>query len=125
MKRLTFLLLFALACNRAETPQQSTAPDAAPADPKIARGRQLVVQYGCTVCHVIPTIDGDHGALGPSLAGVATRPTISMGVVQNTPANLAQYVQDPASLNPQSTMPPIGLNDADADAIASFLLTLK
>ena len=125
MKRLTFLLLVALACNRAETPRQSTAPAAASTDPKVAQGRQLVVQYGCTVCHAIPTVEGNHGALGPSLAGVASRPAISYGVVKNTPENLAQYVQNPASLNPQSSMPPIGLSDADADAVAAFLLTLK
>lgn len=122
MKRLTFLFLFALACNRAETPQQQAAP--APPDPRIESGRTLVAQYGCTTCHVIPGVEGG-GALGPSLAGIGARPTISNGAVQNTPANLAQYVQDPASLNPQATMPPIGLPDSEADAVAAFLLTLK
>lgn len=124
MKRLIFVLLFTVACNRAETPQQATEA-APPPDPRVERGQALVVEYGCTVCHVIPTIAGQGGALGPSLAGIASRPTVSNGVVQNTPENLAQFVQNPASLNPQSSMPPIGLSDGDAEAIAAFLMTLK
>ena len=124
MKRLTFLLLFALACNRAETPQQPTATAPAAADPRVENGRSLVARYGCTACHVIPNVEGG-GALGPSLAGIGSRPTISYGAVQNTPANLAQYVQDPATLNPQASMPPIAIADAEAEAIAAFLMTLK
>lgn len=125
MKRAALIVLFLAACNRGETAQ--TQPQAATpaADPHVARGKQLVTQYGCNVCHIIPNVAGPQGSLGPSLAGVASRPTISEGAVQNTPANLAQFVQNPASLNPQSSMPPIGLPDADASDIAAFLLTLK
>lgn len=123
MNRLVVLLLLAVACNRGETPATETR--AAAPDPRIARGKELVVQYGCTGCHVIPTIEGQQGALGPSLAGLASRPAISNGVVQNTPANLAQFVQNPASLNPQSSMPPMGLPDTDAGDVAAFLATLK
>jgi mono/diheme cytochrome c family protein len=125
MKRLAFLVLSAAlagACNRAEAPRQTAAP--APPDAKIAAGRAAITQYGCNVCHVIPGIEGG-GALGPSLEGIASRPTISNGVVQNTPAHLAQYVQDPGSLNPQASMPPIGVTDAESDAIAAYLMTLK
>ena len=63
--------------------------------------------------------------LGPSLAGLASRPAISNGAVQNTPANLRQFIQSPASLNPQTSMPPIGMPDADAQDLTAFLLTLK
>ncbi|HEX8252172.1 MAG TPA: c-type cytochrome [Thermoanaerobaculia bacterium] len=119
------LLMFAVACGgeKPAAPPQTAAKPVV--DPKVERGRQLVAQYGCTVCHVIPGIEGSHGQLGPSLAGVASRPTLSEGAVQNTPANLAQFIQSPASLNPQSSMPPMGVDDAEADALAAFLLTLK
>ena len=118
MKRVLIVVLLA-ACSR-ETP--------APAKPAAAgdasRGRQLVAQYACTACHVIPGTNG-KGTLGPSLAGVASRAKISMDTVQNTPANLRRFIQTPQALNPESSMPPIGLPDADAQDITAFLLTLR
>jgi cytochrome c2 len=118
------LLLLALACNR-EQPAAPRAQAPPPPDPRLAEGQQLIVQYGCNVCHIIPGITGPQGALGPSLGGVASRPAISQGAVQNTPANLAKFIQSPGSLNPQSSMPPIGVNEDEAQAITAYLLTLK
>lgn len=128
MKRaaLLVLLTFAIACNQREqaaAPQQRAA--APVADPRVEEGKTTIARYGCNVCHVIPGIEGGGGSLGPSLAGIASRPTLSEGAVQNTPQNLAQFVQDPASLNPQSSMPPIGITDAESEAIAAYLMTLK
>ena len=127
MKRLAVFLLLPLlaaACNRDEASKSLTPPEPAPIG-NVERGRALAGQYGCNVCHAMPGVDGPQGSLGPSLAGIASRPTISFGTVQNTPANLVQFIQNPASLNPQSSMPPIGLADADAKDIAAYLLTLK
>jgi cytochrome c1 len=45
--------------------------------------------------------------------------------VQNTPANLRQFIQNPGSLNPQSAMPSIGIPDNDAQDITAFLMTLR
>ena len=119
MKRMLFLFVLALACNRQELPAPAPAPVG-----NAARGQQLMAQYACTVCHIVPGTPG-QGRLGPSLAGVASRPVISNGVVRNTPANLRQFIQNPMSLNPQSSMPPIGLPEADAQDITAFLLTLR
>ncbi|HEV7239559.1 MAG TPA: c-type cytochrome [Thermoanaerobaculia bacterium] len=126
MKRLALilLLLVAAACNRDEA-SKSPAPAKPAPTGNIERGRALAGQYGCNVCHVMPGIDGPQGSLGPSLAGIASRPAISFGTVQNTPANLTQFIQNPASLNPQSSMPPIGLAEADAKDIAAYLMTLR
>lgn len=121
MKRLLILLL-CVACNRAEAPQQQQQSQPAG---NAERGRQLAAQYGCNVCHAIPGVEGPQGSLGPSLAGVASRPSISFGTVQNTPANLVRYIQDPAALNPQSSMPAMALPTNDAQDITAFLLTLK
>ena len=113
------VLLLALACNRQET---ASAPPPPTANPE--RGRQLAAQYGCNACHTIPGVEGPHGALAPSLQGLASRPTISMGTVQNTPGNLTKFIMNPASLNPQSSMPPVGLTPEDAKDIAAYLGTL-
>lgn len=127
MKRMAvaLLLLLAVACNRDEAAKPMAKPVEAPPIGNAERGKALTAQYGCNVCHAVPGIGGPQGTLGPSLAGVASRPTISFGTVQNTPENLAKYIQDPATMNPQSSMPPIGLTDVDAKDIAAYVLTLK
>jgi cytochrome c2 len=117
-------LLLTLACNRPETPAAQQAPAPAPAG-NSERGRQLIAQYACNVCHVVPGTQGPQGRLGPSLAGVASRPAISNGTVRNTPENLRQFITNPSSFNPQSSMPPIPLPDADAQDITAFLSTLR
>ena len=124
MKRLPLLLLtLALACRETPAAQQPAPPPPVPGD--AARGKQLIAQYACNVCHIVPGTQGPQGALGPSLAGVALRPSISNGAVQNTPTNIRQFIQNPASLNPQSAMPPIGMPEADAQNLTAFLMTLK
>lgn len=119
---LVVLVLATAACN----PRESSQPAAgANAPTGAARGQQLVVTYGCNVCHTIPGIEGPQGTIGPSLAGVASRPMISNGMVQNSETNLAQFIQNPSSLNPQSAMPPNGIPPADVKDIVAFLTSLK
>ena len=122
---LALILLFTfVACNRDEA-AKTIAPAPAPPIGNAERGKQLAGQYGCNVCHVVPGVDGPQGSLGPSLAGVASRPKISFGTVQNTPENLAKYLMDPSAMNATSSMPAIGLTDVDAKDIAAYLMTLK
>src|SRR5687767_14968463 len=68
VKRLILLTVLLTACNRAETPQttSSAPPPPAPAA-NVEHGKQLAMQYGCGVCHIIPGIEGAEGALGPTL----------------------------------------------------------
>ncbi|HEX7831689.1 MAG TPA: c-type cytochrome [Thermoanaerobaculia bacterium] len=127
MKRLALFALFAVACNRTEPvqPVQKAAPPAMAATGNATRGQEMIAQYGCNVCHIVPGINGPQGSLGPSLAGIASRPTISAANVPNTQANLVQFIQNPGSLNPQSSMPPIALAPEDAKDIVAYLQTLK
>ena len=112
-RRAAALLLLFAACHR-ENPAQN-----------VDRGRQLIGQYGCNVCHAIPGIEGPHGSLAPSLDGVGSRAAISNGVVANTPENLAKFVQSPASMNPSTSMPGLNMPVADAEEIAKYLRTLR
>jgi cytochrome c2 len=127
-RALIVLLLAALSCSRTEAPAPAAPATTPPAPPSIgnaAHGKQLIAQYGCNVCHAIPGTEGPQGALGPTLAGLATRPAISNGVVPNTPENLAKYVENPPALNPQSSMPALGISPPESKDIAAFLVTLK
>ena len=128
MKRAAVILLLLAACTRSEQKAPTASANGPAAQPTLGNadhGRTLLAQYGCNVCHYVPGIEGPGGSLGPSLAGLAARATISNGVVKNTPENLTQYIQNPASLNPQSTMPALGLPAGEANDIAAYLLTLK
>jgi cytochrome c len=107
------LALLGISCTRSEMPGD------------VQRGQQLIAQYGCNVCHTSPGISGPHGSIGPDLTGVALRPTISNGHVQNTPENLAKFVQSPPSMNPSTNMPGLNLPINDAQDIAAYLRTLK
>lgn len=128
MKRIALLLVVVVlaACNRAEQPAPSTStPAPPPAAGNAERGKALAGQYGCNVCHAIPGVEGPAGSLGPSLAGFATRPTFSYGTARTTSESLTKYIVEPASVNPQTSMPAVGVNVADAQDIAAYLLSLR
>jgi cytochrome c2 len=115
---LASIVLIATACNRTEARKS-----AIPGNPE--RGRQLIAQYGCNVCHAVPGVDGPQGSLGPALNGVMARPTLSNGTVQNTPENLVKFIRNPAALNPSTSMPGLMMPPPDAQDIAAYLATLQ
>ena len=112
MRRLAWIaLLFAFACRSRETGDSDHT-------------KQLFTKYGCVACHQIPGIDAPHGAVGPSLDKLATRTTIA-GHLPNTPQTMIQWLQNPQSLNPQTSMPNVGVTPADARDMTAYLDTLK
>jgi cytochrome c len=123
MKRLLLLLVLA-ACSKPEAPAAPASASAARSAVagNVENGQALIGRYGCTTCHVVPGAGGPQGSLGPSLAGVGTRPTLGEGAVPNNPENLVRYIQNPASVNPQTSMPTLGINDTEAHDMAAYLL---
>jgi mono/diheme cytochrome c family protein len=91
--------------------------------PVAATGKFLISQYMCATCHEIPGIAGADNTVGPPLAGFARR-TFIAGTLRNTQDNLARWLRDPQSVRPMSAMPDLGIGDAQAQAIAAYLLTL-
>ena len=75
-------------------------------------GRQLFLQKGCIGCH---SIDGKGGAIGPALDNVGQR---------RTPAWMVQHFRDPQAVTPGTVMPRFGFTEAEARALADFLLHL-
>ena len=113
---------------------QAAPPTPAPPKPGVPtpdpalvdEGKQIVAQKGCGGCHTIPGVAGATGAVGPGLAGVASRPTIAAGAVQNNgPDDLKRWVQDPPGVKPGTAMPNLNLTDAEATRVAAFLETLR
>lgn len=105
--------LFACACSRtrATGPQASGAQRSAP---------QLMLQYGCPTCHVIPHVPGAIGKVGPSLDSVSQRSYLA-GSLPNTPENLEHWIMHPQHYQPGTAMPEMGVSEQDAHRIAVFL----
>jgi cytochrome c1 len=126
------LALAAAACgpSSSSTPPSSAAPKPASAPTSnptaVAEGQAPIAQKGCGACHIIPGVPGAAGTIGPSLAGVSSRPAIAGGAVPNNgPDDLKRWILDPPALKPGTQMPKLGLTDDEATKIVAYLETLK
>ncbi len=115
------VLLMAVALAGCEQ-GKAAGPDNFNGDPK--HGADLVRNYGCGGCHDIPGIANADGNVGPPLHRVGTR-TFIAGFLQNSPDNMAFWIQNPQKVLPGNAMPQMGIPPADARDIAAFLYTLK
>jgi cytochrome c len=88
------------------------------------RGATLVNQYGCGQCHDIPQITNANGNVGPPLHRIGTRAYIA-GVLNNSPDNLALWIENPQAVVPGNAMPNMGISHEDSRDITAFLYTLK
>ena len=123
---LTLMMVATLGCGR-DAARQGAAAAAGSAvsgvgDPAI--GRQHIDRYACLACHRIPGFEGPQGSLGPSLAGMGSRPLIG-GRVPNNPDTMTAFLQNPQAVDPNSRMTPVGVSEEDARHITAFLFTLK
>jgi cytochrome c oxidase subunit II len=102
--------------------QRQLAPD--PVTTEQARGRQIVEQGPCALCHTVRgTTAGARTA--PDLTHFATRSTIGAGTVPNTRGYLGGWVADPQHIKPGNRMPPTGLTSDDLQAVIAYLETLR
>ncbi len=88
------------------------------------RGRQLVQQYQCGTCHVIPGANASKGTVAITLESFGVRSYIA-GRIPNTDENLARWIVDPAAMVPGTLMPSMGVTPDDARAIAAYLRQLR
>lgn len=83
-------------------------------------GPTLLRQYACDSCHVIEGVVGPRTFVGPPLRDWPRRGYIA-GVLPNTRANLARFIEDPRSVSPGTLMPDLEVPPAHARAMADFL----
>jgi cytochrome c2 len=117
------LALFGGAC-RGSNPEYGTSLRASVDGGDAGRGRAVIVDKGCGSCHTLPGIAGAHGLVGPPLSWFSRRTYIA-GELPNTPENLVHWVQAPKSVEPNTAMPTLGLNDQQARDVAAYLYTLR
>lgn len=89
-----------------------------------ARGIAAISHYGCGSCHTIPGVSGAFGRVGPPLTGIGSRFYVA-GVLQNTPANMVKWIENPPAIDEHTVMPKLGVTHQDAIDIAGYLYTLR
>ena len=85
---------------------------------------QIIKAKGCGACHRIPGIPEAWGTVGPSLKGLAERPRIAGGRLENTDENLRDWLKNPKGSQSQAMMPNLGLEDSEIEILIAFLKTL-
>jgi cytochrome c oxidase subunit 2 len=100
--------------SREAEPAQASATDA---------GRAFLANV-CVSCH---TVRGTAaaGTAGPDLTHVGARAMLGAGVLPNDAAGMRAWLADPQRYKPGSLMPRVPLPDADLDAIAAYLVSLR
>jgi cytochrome c oxidase subunit II len=93
-------------------------------DPETAAGRRVFETQACINCH---TISGTAatGRFGPDLSHLTSRDTLASGAMDNTPANLREWIKSPDSFKRGALMPAMQLNDEQLDEVTAYLETLK
>ncbi|MFM0735256.1 cytochrome c oxidase subunit II [Paraburkholderia sediminicola] len=77
----------------------------------------------CAGCHTVRGTDA-LGAQAPDLTHLNARRLLAAGALTNTPAHQLDWIQHAQRIKPDSLMPSIALNAADAAALSAYLSTL-
>src|SRR5688572_5876225 len=85
-------------------------------------GRDLFTSKTCNNCHTVAGIS--TGTVGPELTHFGSHTQIA-GTLPLSKENLVKWIKDPPGSKPGTTMPNLGINDADAGVLADWLLQLK
>jgi cytochrome c oxidase subunit 2 len=104
--------------------QKQPAVQSFPGNQAAAEGQAVFMHNACINCHAVSGTAAT-GRFGPDLTHLASRATIGSGIVENTPANLRKWIDDPSSFKPGCLMPSMHLNDRDLDAITAYLTELR
>jgi len=96
----------------------------APQDTSEEAGRKIFERQACMNCHTI-TGTAATGRFGPDLTHLMSRATLASGAMDNTPANLRQWIKSPETFKRGALMPAMQLTDEQLDQVTAYLETLK
>jgi cytochrome c oxidase subunit 2 len=98
-----------------------------PFDPDSAslegQGKQVFLSAGCVACHTIEGVA--PGVIGPNLNHVGSRRSIAGAIFENTPENMAKWIENPPARKPGAIMPALGLTPEQISAVVAYLQALK
>ena len=100
---------------------------AAPAEQQIARGKALVLEYGCASCHEINGVRKPEN-FAPDLSRVGSRSLAQLvfapGVSPTLPDYITAKIHNPRAFGPGLKMPQFTLTAQQQDALTTALLAL-
>lgn len=99
-------------------------PAKPPTSSLAVQGQQLFQSEACGSCHTIAGTSA-NGVAGPNLTHLASRATIGAGVLDNTPANLSRWLDNPQAVKPGILMPNFKLTPDQVKALTAYLETLR
>ncbi len=85
---------------------------------------ETFLKQSCVNCHRVRGV-ADKATYAPDLTHLMSRDTLASGMIDNTRANLKDWVHNPQKIKPGCLMPAFGLSDQDADLVVDYLTTLK
>jgi cytochrome c oxidase subunit II len=97
---------------------------ARPSSADAMRGEKLFSERTCANCHAVKGTAANQ-RVGPDLTHLASRAMLAAGAAENTPANLALWLQDPNTFKPSSNMPNLQLGRSEIRELVAYLETLK
>jgi len=93
-------------------------------DSAVEAGRMVFEKQACMNCHTVSgTVATGH--FGPDLTHLMSRATLASGAIDNTPANLRQWIKSPDTFKRGALMPAMQLTDEQLDQVTAYLDTLK
>jgi cytochrome c oxidase subunit 2 len=93
-------------------------------DSAVEAGRTVFERQACMNCHTVSDTAAT-GRFGPDLTHLMSRATLASGAMDNTPANLRQWIKSPDTFKRGALMPAMQLTDEQLDQVTAYLETLK
>jgi cytochrome c oxidase subunit II len=97
---------------------------ARPTDAAARRGAEVFGQQACGACHTVAGTDAD-GRRGPDLSHVGSRHRIGAGVLDNTPAGLAEWITHNQQVKEGNLMPDYAVSGSELDDLVTYLRALR
>jgi cytochrome c oxidase subunit II len=104
--------------------QNATQQAVQPASDLQKRGQQVFFSSTCVMCHAINGTPAGSN-IGPNLTHVGSRNMIAAATLSNTRDHMTQWIKDSQTFKPGNKMPQNNLSDADLQALAEYLGSLK
>jgi cytochrome c oxidase subunit 2 len=87
-----------------------------------AQGKQVFLDAGCVACHTIEGVA--PGVIGPNLNHIGSRRSLAGALFDNTPENMAKWIENPPARKPGAIMPALGLPPDQIAALVAYLQSL-
>jgi cytochrome c oxidase subunit 2 len=101
-------------------------PSAAGQPSLVQQGAQVFANGACITCHTVRGTPA-NAKVGPDLTHFGSRRTIAANTLPKDPEgnNLKRWLRNPQAVKPGNLMPNLNLSDADVNALAAYLESLR